>query len=101
MWLALGGWLTRNSPMDDNPAHALLRDALALINDRPNFSLRGDAHASSYRLAGRIEAYLALQAAGEALPVIATATVQPSEALREPRAGDGISKPGDDDDGRA
>lgn len=87
--------------MDDNPAHALLCDALALLNDRPNFGLRGDAHTSSYRLAGRIEAYLARRTAGEAPPVIVTATVQPTEAPRGARAGGGICKPGDDDDGRA
>jgi len=43
--------------MDDDPAHTLLRDALALLNDRPNFSLRHDPKATSYRLAGRIDAY--------------------------------------------
>jgi len=49
--------------MDDIPAHALLREALALFNDRPNFGLRRDPRATSYRLAGRIDAYFARRAA--------------------------------------
>jgi DNA-directed RNA polymerase specialized sigma24 family protein len=49
--------------MDDIPAHALLRDALALLNDRPNFSLRRDPRTTSYTLAGRIDAYFARRAA--------------------------------------
>ena len=49
--------------MDDIPAHILLRDALALFNDRPNFGLRRDPGATSYRLAGRIDAYFAGRAA--------------------------------------
>jgi hypothetical protein len=49
--------------MDDIPAHALLREALALFNDRPNFGLRRDPRATSYKLAGRIDAYFARRAA--------------------------------------
>lgn len=45
--------------MDDIPAHALLREALTLLNDHPNFSLRHWRRQSSYRLARRIETYLA------------------------------------------
>jgi DNA-directed RNA polymerase specialized sigma24 family protein len=44
--------------MNDIPADALLREALAWLNDRPNFRLCSDARASSHRLAARIEAYL-------------------------------------------
>lgn len=49
--------------MDDIPAHALLREALALLNDRPNFSLRRSPDVTSYRLAGRIGAYFARRVA--------------------------------------
>ena len=49
--------------MEDIPAHALLREALAFLNDRPNFGLRNEPHATSYRLAGRIEAYFARRVA--------------------------------------
>jgi hypothetical protein len=44
--------------MDRHSADALLRDALLLLNDRPNFGLRSDPHFTSYRLAARIEAWL-------------------------------------------
>jgi DNA-directed RNA polymerase specialized sigma24 family protein len=49
--------------MDDIPAHALLRDALALLNDRPNFGLRRDPRVTSYKLARRIDDYFARRAA--------------------------------------
>jgi len=42
----------------DNMVPDLLRDALALLNDHPNFSLCHDRNMTSYRLAARIEAYL-------------------------------------------
>lgn len=45
--------------MDDIPAHALLREALTLFNDRPNFGLRNAPEVTSYRIAGRIDAYFA------------------------------------------
>jgi hypothetical protein len=38
---------------------ALLREALDLLNDRPNFGLRRDPHQTSYKLALRIEAHIA------------------------------------------
>jgi len=45
--------------MPDTETLALLREALDLLNDRPNFSLRRDRSATSYRLAARIDAHLA------------------------------------------
>lgn len=44
--------------MSEHNARALLREALALLNDHPRFSLRGDRRRTSYALAARIEAYL-------------------------------------------
>ncbi|MBA2934634.1 sigma-70 region 4 domain-containing protein [Sphingomonas sp. CGMCC 1.13654] len=58
--------------MDDTPAHALLRDALALLNDRPNYGLRHAPHETSYRLAGRIDAYFARRV-GPAVSTLARA----------------------------
>jgi DNA-directed RNA polymerase specialized sigma24 family protein len=43
--------------MSDHNARALLREALALFNDHPRFSLRRDRHRTSYALAARIESY--------------------------------------------
>lgn len=45
--------------MSDMDGVRLLRDALDLLNDRPNFSLRRNRGATSYALASRIDAYLA------------------------------------------
>lgn len=48
--------------MDDIPVHALLREALELLNDRPNFGLRRAPEVTSYRLAGRIDTYFSRRA---------------------------------------
>ena len=42
-------------------ADALLRRALELLNDRPNFGLRRDASVTSYKLAAAIDAHFAAQ----------------------------------------
>lgn len=46
--------------METDP-NQLLREALELLNDRPNFSLRHDPTRTSYRLAERISEYLRVQ----------------------------------------
>lgn len=51
--------LSKEIPMDDHLAEALLRDALQLMNDRPNFGLRRDPGFTSYWLAARIDLYFA------------------------------------------
>ena len=46
--------------MSDPEAIVLLREALALFNDHPNFSLRRDRAVTTYKLAARIELHLRL-----------------------------------------
>lgn len=57
-------------PLQD--AHALLGEALDLLNDHPRFSLRRNRQRNSYDLAARIETYLA-SSQEETHPAIAVA----------------------------
>lgn len=59
--------------MSDAAAFALLKEALQLFNDTPNFTLRGDRRVSSYELASRIEAYLSATAAAPFHPAVSIA----------------------------
>ncbi len=60
-------------------ALVLLREALDLFNDRPNFSLRRDRDRTSYKLAARIDAHLAARGASEPHPAIAIARARWSD----------------------
>ncbi|WP_264570442.1 MULTISPECIES: sigma-70 region 4 domain-containing protein [unclassified Sphingobium] len=64
--------------MSDHDARALLQEALALFNDHPRFSLRGDRRRTSYALAARIDAYLGSDQAPD--PAIAIARERWSSA---------------------
>lgn len=60
--------------MPDPQCVALLRDAFDLLNDRPNFSLRRNRAITSYKLAARMDAYLAgLHVPSAILAVVAKA----------------------------
>ncbi|AMK23235.1 hypothetical protein GG804_02060 [Sphingomonas histidinilytica] len=79
--------------MSDRDSMVLLLEALAFLNDHPNFSLRRDRRRTSYDLAARIDRYLARRA-GPTHPAIPEARdrwastsflrIDPDEYLVEP-----------------